>query len=78
MLQFGKRSWTHGPLLQQVRKHTRHCSSFKTFLCRCDEAGVESKTLALWKSKEFEPLKDAADYAAAVMESEYDNSYGWS
>ena len=60
-----------------MQKHTRHRSSCITFLCRCDGAGVESKTLALSKSKGHEPLKDAADYAAAVMGSEYDNSYGW-
>ena len=60
-----------------MQKHTRHCSICIAFLCRCDGAGVESKTIALWKSKDHEPLKDAADYAAAVMGSEYDNSYGW-
>jgi hypothetical protein len=47
------------------------------FLFRCDGAGVESKILALWSAKSHTPLKDAADYAAAVMGSEYDNSYAW-
>ena len=46
-------------------------------MSRCDGAGVESKILALWSANDHAPLKDAADYAAAVMGSEYDNSYAW-
>lgn len=60
-----------------MKKHTLHAEYCLTILCRCDGAGVESKILALWSAKDHVPLKDAADYAAAVMGSEYDNSYGW-